>query len=174
MVLTWIGPTSRTTSPPAPPSSKNPTASFTCNYPKPSIPPSPLLLLLINLFNFNSLYSSHFLVSIPDVICSTSLPPSPRPPVPLSMWVLQSQLLWLESLLAEFNDCVRGWKIEFFFYILIVIWWMKIQDSFTRCFKSNPPEPWNWNVYLFPLWCFGVVIRYFVLFPARLEPLLCA
>lgn len=42
------------------------------------------------------------------------------------------------------------------------------QDSFTRCFKSNPPEPWNWNVYLFPLWCCGVVIRYLILFPVRL------
>ncbi|RVW96629.1 Glycerol-3-phosphate acyltransferase 9 [Vitis vinifera] len=31
-----------------------------------------------------------------------------------------------------------------------------VDDSFTRCFKSNPPEPWNWNVYLFPLWCLGV------------------
>lgn len=42
-----------------------------------------------------------------------------------------------------------------------------VDDSFTRCFKSNPPEPWNWNVYLFPLWCFGVVIRYLILFPIR-------
>ncbi|KAF3782670.1 Glycerol-3-phosphate acyltransferase 3 [Nymphaea thermarum] len=32
-----------------------------------------------------------------------------------------------------------------------------VDDSFTRCFKSNPPEPWNWNVYLFPLWCLGVM-----------------
>ncbi|KAF5758835.1 putative glycerol-3-phosphate 1-O-acyltransferase [Helianthus annuus] len=40
-----------------------------------------------------------------------------------------------------------------------------MQDSFTRCFKSNPPEPWNWNVYLFPLWCLGVVVRYGILFP---------
>ncbi|RVX12070.1 Glycerol-3-phosphate acyltransferase 9 [Vitis vinifera] len=44
-----------------------------------------------------------------------------------------------------------------------------VDDSFTRCFKSNPPEPWNWNVYLFPLWCLGVVIRYGILFPTRLE-----
>ncbi|CAI0469135.1 unnamed protein product [Linum tenue] len=42
-----------------------------------------------------------------------------------------------------------------------------IDDSFTRCFKSNPPEPWNWNVYLFPLWCCGVVVRYGILFPVR-------
>ncbi|KAJ0548242.1 putative glycerol-3-phosphate 1-O-acyltransferase [Helianthus annuus] len=37
-------------------------------------------------------------------------------------------------------------------------------DSFTRCFKSNPPKPWNWNIYLFPLWCLGVVVRYGILF----------
>lgn len=42
-----------------------------------------------------------------------------------------------------------------------------MQDSFTRCFKSNSPEPWNWNIYLFPLWCLGVVIRYGILFPLR-------
>ncbi|XLR24129.1 hypothetical protein S83_052029, partial [Arachis hypogaea] len=40
-------------------------------------------------------------------------------------------------------------------------------DSFLRCFKSIRSEPRNWNIYLFPLWCFGVVIRYLVLFPAR-------
>ncbi|CAL9207114.1 unnamed protein product [Musa hybrid cultivar] len=42
-----------------------------------------------------------------------------------------------------------------------------VDDSFTRCFKSNPSEPWNWNIYLFPLWCLGVVIRYGILFPYR-------
>ncbi|KAJ8511110.1 hypothetical protein OPV22_001544 [Ensete ventricosum] len=42
-----------------------------------------------------------------------------------------------------------------------------VDDSFTRCFKSNPSEPWNWNVYLFPLWCLGVVFRYGILFPFR-------
>ncbi|KAK9677483.1 hypothetical protein RND81_11G146000 [Saponaria officinalis] len=42
-----------------------------------------------------------------------------------------------------------------------------VDDSFTRCFKSNSPEPWNWNLYLFPLWCCGVVARYFVIFPLR-------
>ncbi|KAI3447892.1 hypothetical protein Pfo_004557 [Paulownia fortunei] len=42
-----------------------------------------------------------------------------------------------------------------------------VDDSFTRCFKSNPPEPWNWNIYLFPLWCLGVVVRYGLLFPLR-------
>ena len=43
-----------------------------------------------------------------------------------------------------------------------------VDDTFTRCFKSNPPEPWNWNVYLFPLWCCGVVVRYLILFPIRI------
>ncbi|XP_048496722.1 glycerol-3-phosphate acyltransferase 9-like isoform X2 [Beta vulgaris subsp. vulgaris] len=42
-----------------------------------------------------------------------------------------------------------------------------VDDSFTRCFKSNPPEPWNWNIYLFPLWCCGVVVRYLIIFPIR-------
>ncbi|XLS55971.1 hypothetical protein HN51_005726, partial [Arachis hypogaea] len=37
-------------------------------------------------------------------------------------------------------------------------------DSFLRCFKSIRSEPRNWNIYLFFLWCFGVVIRYLVLF----------
>ncbi|KAG0472495.1 hypothetical protein HPP92_017041 [Vanilla planifolia] len=44
-----------------------------------------------------------------------------------------------------------------------------VDDSFTRCFKSNSPEPWNWNVYLFPLWCLGVAIRYCILFPVRVS-----
>jgi hypothetical protein len=42
-----------------------------------------------------------------------------------------------------------------------------IDDSFTRCFKSNTPEPWNWNLYLAPLWCLGVIVRYGILFPIR-------
>ncbi|KAI3986607.1 hypothetical protein MKX01_014145 [Papaver californicum] len=42
-----------------------------------------------------------------------------------------------------------------------------VDDSFTRCFKSIPPEPWNWNIYLFPLWSCGVVVRYGILFPIR-------
>ncbi|CAN1344070.1 Glycerol-3-phosphate acyltransferase 9 [Linum perenne] len=42
-----------------------------------------------------------------------------------------------------------------------------VDYSFTRCFKSNPAEPWNWNLYLFPLWRCGVVIRYGLLFPLR-------
>ncbi|KAJ0983279.1 hypothetical protein J5N97_011534 [Dioscorea zingiberensis] len=47
-----------------------------------------------------------------------------------------------------------------------------VDDSFTRCFKSNPPEPWNWNIYLFPLWCLGVVVRYCFLFPLRVAILM--
>ncbi|KAJ7563973.1 hypothetical protein O6H91_03G132600 [Diphasiastrum complanatum] len=43
-----------------------------------------------------------------------------------------------------------------------------VDDSFTRCFKSNISEPWNWNIYLFPLWCLGVVFRHTILFPIRL------
>uniref|UniRef100_A0A7N0UQ33 Phospholipid/glycerol acyltransferase domain-containing protein n=1 Tax=Kalanchoe fedtschenkoi TaxID=63787 RepID=A0A7N0UQ33_KALFE len=42
-----------------------------------------------------------------------------------------------------------------------------IDDSFTRCFKSNSQEPRNWNVYLFPIWCCGLINRYLILFPAR-------
>lgn len=28
-------------------------------------------------------------------------------------------------------------------------------------------EPWNWNIYLLPLWCLGVLIRNCILFPLR-------
>jgi glycerol-3-phosphate O-acyltransferase 3/4 len=42
-----------------------------------------------------------------------------------------------------------------------------VDDTFTKCFKSTPPELWNWNIYLFPLWLIGVGIRYLVLFPIR-------
>ena len=31
-----------------------------------------------------------------------------------------------------------------------------------------PPDNWNWNLYLFPLWCLGVVLRHCILFPLRL------
>lgn len=43
-----------------------------------------------------------------------------------------------------------------------------IDDTFNRCFTFTAQVNWNWNFYLFPLWCFGVVLRYFVLFPIRL------
>jgi hypothetical protein len=42
-----------------------------------------------------------------------------------------------------------------------------VDDSFWRCFALSPAESWNWNVYLFPLWCLGVLLRYLVLFPLR-------
>lgn len=47
-----------------------------------------------------------------------------------------------------------------------------IDDSFFRCFTSAPPDPWNWNWYLFPVWCLGVAARYCLLFPLRLLLLL--
>ena len=43
-----------------------------------------------------------------------------------------------------------------------------ISDDFSKCFLSQEPFHWNWNLYLFPLWCIGVVIRYLILFPLRL------
>jgi glycerol-3-phosphate O-acyltransferase 3/4 len=27
-----------------------------------------------------------------------------------------------------------------------------VDDSFSKCFRSASPDPWNWNFYLFPLW----------------------
>ncbi|GAB4822962.1 hypothetical protein N2152v2_010008 [Parachlorella kessleri] len=47
-----------------------------------------------------------------------------------------------------------------------------VDDSFLRCFKSLLDEPWNWNPYLFVLWCIGVFVRNFILFPIRLLCLL--
>lgn len=47
-----------------------------------------------------------------------------------------------------------------------------VDDSFNRCFEETFPDPWNWNVYLYPAWLLGVVVRYLVLFPARLLALL--
>jgi hypothetical protein len=79
--------------------------------------------------------------------------------------------VFLNHLLYMFIEDLRNLDfLVLFFGFFISI--MTEQDSFTRCFKSNPPEPWNWNVYLFPLWCFGVVVRYFILFPGRLALLL--
>jgi hypothetical protein len=34
-----------------------------------------------------------------------------------------------------------------------------VDDSFMRCFTSRSAEPWNWNFYLFPAWCLGVLLR---------------
>lgn len=35
------------------------------------------------------------------------------------------------------------------------------------CFQSAPDEPWNWNLYLAPLWALGVAFRHCILFPLR-------
>jgi len=43
-----------------------------------------------------------------------------------------------------------------------------LEDEFTRCFQSADYGPWNWNLYLFPSWLLGVVVRHFILFPIRL------
>ncbi|GBF93567.1 glycerol-3-phosphate acyltransferase [Raphidocelis subcapitata] len=43
-----------------------------------------------------------------------------------------------------------------------------VDDSFNKCFTSTPSDPWNWNLYLFPMWLLGVVFRYVILFPLRL------
>lgn len=43
-----------------------------------------------------------------------------------------------------------------------------VEDSFTKCFESREADPWNWNVYLFPMWLAGLVVRYGLLLPLRL------
>ncbi len=35
-----------------------------------------------------------------------------------------------------------------------------VDDSFNKCFTSTRPEPWNWNIYLFPIWVVGLVTRW--------------
>jgi hypothetical protein len=47
-----------------------------------------------------------------------------------------------------------------------------VDDSFNRCFEETLPDPWNWNIYLYPAWVLGIAIRYLLLFPARLLALL--
>lgn len=42
-----------------------------------------------------------------------------------------------------------------------------VDDSFLRCFQSHSSDPWNWNIYLAPLWLIGLVVRYLILFPLR-------
>ena len=42
-----------------------------------------------------------------------------------------------------------------------------VDDSFLRCFQSQSSDPWNWNIYLAPLWAVGVVVRHLILFPLR-------
>ncbi|KNC77476.1 hypothetical protein SARC_10066 [Sphaeroforma arctica JP610] len=43
-----------------------------------------------------------------------------------------------------------------------------VQDNFSICFECMPREPWNWNLYLFPMYLLGVTARYLVLLPLRL------
>eukprot|EP00195_Chlamydomonas_chlamydogama_P013694 CAMPEP_0202894212 /NCGR_PEP_ID=MMETSP1392-20130828/3661_1 /ASSEMBLY_ACC=CAM_ASM_000868 /TAXON_ID=225041 /ORGANISM="Chlamydomonas chlamydogama, Strain SAG 11-48b" /LENGTH=448 /DNA_ID=CAMNT_0049578833 /DNA_START=220 /DNA_END=1566 /DNA_ORIENTATION=- len=43
-----------------------------------------------------------------------------------------------------------------------------VDDSFLRCFTSAPADRWNFNFYLFPAWCLGVVFRHTLLFPLRM------
>ena len=42
-----------------------------------------------------------------------------------------------------------------------------MDDSFLRCFQGASTEPWNWNLYLAPLWTLGMLMRYLILFPLR-------
>ena len=42
-----------------------------------------------------------------------------------------------------------------------------VDDSFLRCFQGVSSDPWNWNLYLFPLWSLGLILRYLILFPLR-------
>lgn len=34
-----------------------------------------------------------------------------------------------------------------------------VDDSFNKCFTMIRPEPWNWNIYLYPCWVLGVLLR---------------
>eukprot|EP01094_Clydonella_sp_ATCC50884_P022078 TRINITY_DN4998_c0_g1_i1.p1 TRINITY_DN4998_c0_g1~~TRINITY_DN4998_c0_g1_i1.p1 ORF type:complete len:492 (-),score=166.29 TRINITY_DN4998_c0_g1_i1:272-1747(-) len=42
-----------------------------------------------------------------------------------------------------------------------------VKDDFTQCFRQQKPKCWNWNAYLFPIWCFGVMVRYVLFLPLR-------
>jgi len=42
-----------------------------------------------------------------------------------------------------------------------------VEDEFTKCFTSSTSRPWNWNIYLWPTWIFGCILRYAILFPLR-------
>jgi glycerol-3-phosphate O-acyltransferase 3/4 len=42
----------------------------------------------------------------------------------------------------------------------------------TKTTQLSKADPWNWNLYLFPLWAGGVLLRYAVLFPLRLALLI--
>eukprot|EP01105_Mastigella_eilhardi_P028606 TRINITY_DN9559_c0_g1_i1.p1 TRINITY_DN9559_c0_g1~~TRINITY_DN9559_c0_g1_i1.p1 ORF type:complete len:560 (-),score=149.41 TRINITY_DN9559_c0_g1_i1:85-1764(-) len=43
-----------------------------------------------------------------------------------------------------------------------------VQDEFTNCFQPSKSHPWNWNIYLLPMWIFGIFVRYIILLPFRL------
>jgi glycerol-3-phosphate O-acyltransferase 3/4 len=47
-----------------------------------------------------------------------------------------------------------------------------VEDEFTNCFQSMQSRPWNWNIYLFPAWIMGILIRYVILVPLRILCLL--
>lgn len=47
-----------------------------------------------------------------------------------------------------------------------------VKDNFTGCFMPKPPEPWDWNVFLFSIWLIGLLFRYLILLPLRLTILL--
>jgi glycerol-3-phosphate O-acyltransferase 3/4 len=49
-----------------------------------------------------------------------------------------------------------------------------VQDDFSRCFQENPDNSWNWNIYLFPLWILGLIVRYGILLPLRMISLITA
>lgn len=42
-----------------------------------------------------------------------------------------------------------------------------VKDSFIECFRPKPPISWNFNAVLYVFWVFGIILRYFVLFPLR-------
>lgn len=43
-----------------------------------------------------------------------------------------------------------------------------VDDEFNRCFTSSRYQPWNWNIYLYPSWILGIILRHCILFPIRL------
>lgn len=47
-----------------------------------------------------------------------------------------------------------------------------VKDSFTECFTPKEVEKWNFNWVLFPLWCFGVFVRYCIILPCRIAALI--
>ncbi|EFC37870.1 predicted protein [Naegleria gruberi] len=42
------------------------------------------------------------------------------------------------------------------------------RDDFTECFRPKPPEPWNWNLFLFVGWLIALIGRYCILLPLRI------